>query len=619
MAGVLRRLKISHRHVLKRLCLLLSLLLLVSLDALAIDSISITVGQVNAPVVQAKDLTVELKIAAQPTVELEAAYLLKQDDEWGKASLMCHVPSRLFGQQWHCDHGLLQAKAYTFPFGLLWELDQHKGALTGATGRITLSEAAFSDAAGMHAAEGLKGQLDFTLAQHGDGWQLQPALGWTAGEVYWEPYYLKGEGHQLSGDFLISENKVRFDQLNVQLNNVGTLNLRGQYDLNDSQIVTLDVSLSDLDLHAAFPLLFKPLLKESILQQTELSGHIALNAHVSGAQLTSFDLRLHDVSVIDQQQHFAFEHIDAHVPWDYDAKEKVTLSYQSGQLRGLPLGKANLALEVNRYAWTAPKITMPILDGALELNNLSAARLGGHWYWHLGADIQNLGMPQLSQAFGWPIMQGSASVHIPLVTYSNAALRTDGEMVFKVFDGEATVSRLSLDNPLGNAPQLSADVSMRALDLGKLTQTFSFGSIEGKLDGDVHGLVLQNWQPVAFDARFHSSPGDYRKKISQRAVENISALGGAGAVAAIQRSVLRFFNAFNYDKIGLSCRLANDICTMGGLPEERPKSTDEGYLIVKGSGIPAISVKGFNATVGWDDLLSRIQRITNENTEAIVR
>ena len=92
--------------------------------------------------------------------------------------------------------------------------------------------------------------------------------------------------------------------------------------------------------------------------------------------------------------------------------------------------------------------------------------------------------------------------------------------------------------------------------MGSLTRTFSFGAIEGKLDGDVNDLEMVNWKPVKMDAKLQSSDGKYLKKISQRAVENISSLGGAGAAAAVQRSVLRFFKEFNYEKTGLKLHLA---------------------------------------------------------------
>ena len=269
---------------------------------------------------------------------------------------------------------------------------------------------------------------------------------------------------------------------------------------------------------------------------------------------------------------------------------------------------------MNRYSLISPNLALPILDGALKLSDVSAARIGTDWYWHLQAQLIPVSMADFSRALNLPIMQGKASAEIPLVTYSAGNLTTDGEMVLNVFDGTATITNLTMRNPLGIAPRLNADIALRNLDLGNLTRTFSFGAIEGKLDGDIDDLQLQNWKPVKFDAEVHSSPGKYPKKISQRAVENISALGGAGAAAAIQRSFLQFFKQFNYEKIGLSCKLRNDICEMNGIA-----STDGGYIIVKGSGIPAITVLGYNHSVGWGELLARVKRVIDGNTKAVVK
>jgi hypothetical protein len=127
-------------------------------------------------------------------------------------------------------------------------------------------------------------------------------------------------------------------------------------------------------------------------------------------------------------------------------------------------------------------------------------------------------------------------------------------------------------------------------------------------------MELANWEPVRFDARIESSPGNYPKRISQKAVQNISALGGAGAAAAIQRSFLRFFEQFGYQQIGLSCRLNNGICQMDGV-ERAP----QGYVIVKGGGIPAISVIGYNRYVSWRELVDRLKRITQGNVKPIVK
>ncbi|HZN23115.1 MAG TPA: hypothetical protein VFB75_02750, partial [Burkholderiales bacterium] len=151
-------------------------------------------------------------------------------------------------------------------------------------------------------------------------------------------------------------------------------------------------------------------------------------------------------------------------------------------------------------------------------------------------------------------------------------------------------------------------------DLELLTRTFDFGTITGRIDARVKGLELVGWDPVKFDGRLESSPGDYPRKISQRAVQNITALAGAGAAAAIQRSLLRFFEQFGYQRLGLSCKLQNGVCEMDGI-ERAP----QGYVIVKGGGIPAISVIGYNRAVDWRELVERLKRITQENVKPIVK
>ena len=162
--------------------------------------------------------------------------------------------------------------------------------------------------------------------------------------------------------------------------------------------------------------------------------------------------------------------------------------------------------------------------------------------------------------------------------------------------------------PLSKTPRLTGDIAMRELDLDLVTNTFAFGKMTGRIDADVKGLEMVNWEPVRFEARVASSPGEYTRRISQAAVQNISALGGAGAAAAIQRSFLRFFETFGYSSLGWNCRLDNDVCHMGGI-----ENVPQGYVLVRGGGIPAITVLGYNRSVGWSELLARLRRVTQGN------
>ena len=182
----------------------------------------------------------------------------------------------------------------------------------------------------------------------------------------------------------------------------------------------------------------------------------------------------------------------------------------------------------------------------------------------------------------------------------------------EVFDGEVRIRGLSISDPFGVIPVLRADVDLRDLSLDALTSTFSFGNIQGKLQGRVHGLILKDWKPTQFDARFATpDDDDSRRRISQRAVENIASLGGASAV--LSSTFLRLFDEFSYRRLGISCRLENGICHMDGVaPAER------GYTIVEGGGLPPrIDVRGFNRRVDWQVLLSRLRQIVTTDRPVV--
>jgi len=109
-------------------------------------------------------------------------------------------------------------------------------------------------------------------------------------------------------------------------------------------------------------------------------------------------------------------------------------------------------------------------------------------------------------------MKGQIDGQIPLITYANEQLNMDGQMQFNMFNGMVAMSGLRIDRPIGVAPKLYANLTMRNIDLGDLTRTFNFGSIEGKLEGDVKNLRLENWKPVYMDAIIQTADGKHVKK-----------------------------------------------------------------------------------------------------------
>lgn len=591
----------------------------IALDLQANTTALLNAEQIEYKVIEARNVALQLDYRAKPFAQLTAKVRQKEvgqkdstqknDQFWLQTSLSCQLPKKVMEETWQCTEGKLAAEGINLPFSL-----NFTPSTSGLSADLSLNSGSFSDVAGLHAGEKLKANFKFKVVKDGKNLRWSNTLDWLGGEVFWQPFYLKDGGHQFTSSGVLEENSVNVEQAELTINNVGKLNLSGQIQLKEYAIAKLDINFPEVDLATAYPLLFKPLLEKTALGNVEIAGHAGLQMAIRNNAVTTFNLKLNNVDIEDENKKFAFYKMNASIPWSYDDVKNVNLTYASGQLLNLPLGNTKIQAEVNRYSLVASRIDLPILDGALQLSDISAARVGSKWSWHLTSKLTPISMEALSQALKLPLLQGKASAEIPLVTYNNGMLTTDGEIVLNVFDGKAAVSNLTMQDPLSSTPKLSANMTMRNLDLGSVTRTFSFGGIEGKLDVDVENLQMQNWKPVWFDATVKSSPGKYPKKISQRAVENISALGGAGAAAAVQRSVLRFFKDFNYEKIGLSCKLRNDICQMGGV-----ESTPGGYVIVKGSGIPAITILGYNQTVGWAELLSRVKRVTDSNTKVIIK
>jgi hypothetical protein len=203
---------------------------------------------------------------------------------------------------------------------------------------------------------------------------------------------------------------------------------------------------------------------------------------------------------------------------------------------------------------------------------------------------------------------------IPSVRYRDGELAVGGILLVRVFDGEVTLRNVRLEQPLDVVPRLQLDARATNIDLELLTRAFAFGRIEGRLEGRIDGLDMVAWRPVAFDAAFATPEDDSsRHRISQKAVDNISSIGGGGVGGAVSRSFLRFLEDFPYDRLGIRCRLENGICAMGGVAPAA-----DGYYLVKGRFIPPrLDVVGYADRVNWNSLVAQIMAVTGQQDMVI--
>jgi hypothetical protein len=365
------------------------------------------------------------------------------------------------------------------------------------------------------------------------------------------------------------------------------------------------------------------------LADLELRGGLDATFHVDGGSLQRAGANQHGVELADGTGRFRFAGLDGDVRFSAAAPVDSALRWREGQLYGLDFSSASLPLrsEAGELRLREP-VTVPAFGGSLRFDGLVLRPPAGDEGLRLGfgLDVERLDLGAIAKALGLPAFEGELSGTIPDARYADERLEFGGGLDMQLFGGTVHVSQLSLERPFGVAPSLGADLALDDLDLHALTGVFDFGSIDGKLDGRIDGLRLVDWTATAFDAELHTDAAAAKRagvgqRISQRAVQDISSVGDSAFVASLQGRLIALFDDFGYRRIGISCRLANEVCAMDGLHPAGPPAraapgaiatgpdtarSGPGFTIVEGSGLPRLSVVGYNRTVDWPTLLERL-------------
>jgi hypothetical protein len=412
----------------------------------------------------------------------------------------------------------------------------------------------------------------------------------------------------LKGDSMgIESLKLRQKDL-IDLDGSGNVNLAGE-----TPLVSGDFKLNKLEFPAAYTSYMAiTLASVSLLADSDTAGSLHGEISVRENALTSLHMVPVSLTLQDRKDRLHLTKLDGDIYWTpagVDAPYS-TLRWAEGGAFGLSGGAASIEFIARGANFALMKPTkLPILDGALAIDTLAMCNLGAsNMEVTFEGEVQPISMPRLAKVFGWPEFQGTLAAKIPEVKLKDNVLTIGGNVESQVFGGRVTGSDIRIQDPLGRYPQFFADVRARDLDLGLVTQTFEVGSITGRLEADVLNLQLYAWTPVSFDARLATPKGDKsRHRISAKAVSSLSNVGGGGGgvVSALQSGVLRFFDDYSYEKLGITCKLRNDICEMSGV-----EPTGIGYYIVKGAGIPRIDIVGNAGRVRWSQLMSSIATTT---------
>lgn len=471
----------------------------------------------------------------------------------------------------------------------------------------------FGNKAGDIAGEGVDLSLDAEAQREDDGWHWSAKADWPTGEVYVAPWYRRA-GIKAEATGVLTDDLLDIASARLTMERIGGITASLRWNRREGEADSFWFVSDSLALDTAFSEWLQPWLDQSAVPKVRAAGQVRFSATWSKGLWQSFYAGVENAHIVDGTNYLEFGGINASIPWERGKSSEAEFSVASARLGELPLGAFRIPVQLHDNEVQLTKLSIPLLDGRLYVDDLRATRHDSGWRGTFSGGIEGVSMPKLTGAIKLPAMAGTFTAHIPAAVLENHVLTLGGALAIQLFDGGIVVPNLKVIDPLSENQHFVADVMARNLDLGMLTQAFSFGSILGRLDINLTGLELDGWQPTRFDAKVETSPGDYRRLISRGALIDISALGGAPGAAVVSLSPARFFNTFDYERIGFSCKLRDGVCEFGGIEPAK----GGGYVVVKGAGIPSVQVIGYNRRIDWNLFVSRVRAVIAGKSKAVI-
>lgn len=482
-----------------------------------------------------------------------------------------------------------------------------------ASGQFALSGAGFDTPSGTLAGQGVNGNGRLNIDSTGSPSRIDLDASLRGGELLLGSIYARLPDHSVQISLSTSTQNGAIDFTRLRVADADALQLDGGMAFNargDLQKLKLD------RLQARFPAAYQRYgqawLATLGLRDMRIDGQLSGNLDLDANGLRSFTFDTDGIDLADGDGRLAVKGLKGGLDWAADGDRPATsLGWQNLQVYRMTNGSAQSRWQSRGGALSLQHaLDVPVLNGRVHIGDIE---------WRPGAAkgrrlatsavFTGIDMAAFSRAMGWPQFPGTLGGAIPSLRWVDDRFELDGGLSVNVFDGFVDITRMTLQGPFSASPVLTADVQMHQLDLAAMTSVFDFGSITGRMDGSIDDLRLVDWNPVAFKASLLAGSGG---RISQRAVNNLTSVGGGGVAAGLQGAMLKLFKTFGYKRIGLNCTLQASVCHMSGLD-----SDGDGYTIVEGSGLPRLQVIGHQTQVDWPTLVRRLKGAIEGNAPEV--
>jgi len=472
-----------------------------------------------------------------------------------------------------------------------------------STGQFTLTGVGFDTPTGTLAGQGMNGNGRFSLDTTDGPAEIDLDASLHGGELLLGPLYAKLPDHVVQLGLHANAQHGAFELSRLHVNDADALQLDGALAFDaKGELNKLKLDHLQADFPAAYLRYGQAWLNTLGLRNMSIGGQLSGSLDLRADGMHSFAFNTAGLDLADADGRVAVSGLRGGLDWSaQDDRPATRLGWRSLQFYRIPNGAAQSDWQSHAGTLSLQRpLEVPVFKGQLRVGELDwrpAAAKGQRLATSLV--LTGVDMAAFSHAMGWPAFPGTLGGAIPSLRWVDDRFELQGGLSVSLFNGFVDITRLSLQQPFGASPVLSGDILLQQLDLAAITSVFDFGSMTGRLDGSIEGLRLVNWSPVAFKASLLAGGGG---RISQRAVNNLTTLGGGGIASGLQGVVLKLFKTFGYKRIGLDCTLRGTVCQMSGL-----ETGDDGYTIVEGSGLPRLRVIGHQSQVDWPTLVRRVR------------
>lgn len=249
-----------------------------------------------------------------------------------------------------------------------------------------------------------------------------------------------------------------------------------------------------------------------------------------------------------------------------------------------------------------------LLDGRVALQQLALTR----WSREsrdltFGLQLHDLSLDALTRNLGTYPMDGTMSGSFPAVHLTPELLQIDGGGTVDVFGGTVEIYDISGQGILSRFPRFRFSANLDAIHLFELTRTFDFGAVYGVVSGEIRDCELFGGAPVRCEASLATVKTEgVPRKISVKAIRNISILGAGPKVGILDRGLQKFLDTYTYSRLGFTMQLAQDRFLLRGT--ERRGSRE---LFVKGRLPFRIDIVNAapGQTVSFQSMMNRLQNL----------